>query len=200
MAKWLFAQNCDFVTGAVDVEGLPTSDMTEIAFAGRSNVGKSSLLNALPSRKNLARTSNTPGRTQQINFFNLADKLMIVDLPGYGYAKAPKREVEHWKELINLYIKGRQILKRVYLLIDSRHGLKKADLDFMQVLNEAGVSYQIVLTKSDKVHATEVSKRKHNIELALKEQPAAYPEAIITSAVKKHGMDELRIAIANLLN
>ncbi len=198
-AKWLFAQKCEFVTSAVDVAGMPAAELPEIAFAGRSNVGKSSLINSLLGRKSLARTSRTPGRTQQINFFNLHNTLMVVDLPGYGYAQAPKKLVQNWTKLVSRYLKGRVPLKRVYLLIDSRHGLKEVDRETMKLLNNAAVSYQIVLTKADKIKPNVLQTCQTAIEKELEDNPAALPQVISTSSVKKHGMDELREAIAAII-
>ncbi|MBT4941062.1 MAG: YihA family ribosome biogenesis GTP-binding protein, partial [Rhodospirillaceae bacterium] len=154
----LFAQNCEFLISAASFEQLPDSELPEIAFAGRSNVGKSSLLNALTGRKNLARTSNTPGRTQQVNFFDLGGRMMLTDLPGYGYARATKSVVEKWTRLIKSYLKGRVQLRRVCLLIDSRHGLKATDHEAMDLMDGAAVAYQIILTKCDKIKASELEK------------------------------------------
>lgn len=199
-AHWLFHQNCDFVKGVVGVQHLPPPEMTEIAFAGRSNVGKSSLINALTNRKTLARTSNTPGRTKELNFFNLGEKLMIVDLPGYGYAKVAKKVVSNWTGLIFDYLRGRVNLKRVFVLIDSRHGLKDTDIKMMDELDKAAVTYQLVLTKIDKIKASELETRLEGIQTAIKKHPACYPEILSTSSEKKQGIQELRQVIAQLID
>ena len=157
--RWLFAQECEFINGSTTLDTLPPDDLPEIAFAGRSNVGKSSLINALTGRKTLARTSHTPARTQQINFFRLGGRLMLVDLPGYGYADAPKTEIRRWTQLVNTYLKGRTRLRRVCLLIDGRHGLKAVDEPVMRMLDGAAVSYQVVLTKTDKLRNAELIRR-----------------------------------------
>ena len=194
----LFAQNCDFVTGAAQVGHLPLHELPELAFVGRSNVGKSSLINALTGRKSLARTSNTPGRTQQINFFNLGDRLMLVDLPGYGYARAPKKSVISWTELIHLYLKGRANLRRVCVLVDARHGLKNSDRSLMRELDQAAVVYQIVLTKVDKV-GNVAQQTRCEIERELLKHPAAFPAVLLTSSQKNIGLSELRAEIFSIL-
>lgn len=194
----LFAGECDFIMGAVKLEQIPTHDMVEIAFAGRSNVGKSSLLNAVVGRKALARTSNTPGRTQEINFFNLGSELMIADLPGYGYAKAPKKQVENWTRLVNDYLRGRQELRRVCLLIDSRHGLKKNDREIMSMLDAAAVVYQVVLTKTDKVSKAAVEKIQQDMRALQKQHTALYPRIIPTSSKDGIGLDQLRAELTTL--
>lgn len=198
-AHWLFHQDCDFVKGVVAVKHLPLPDMIEIAFAGRSNVGKSSLINALTNRKTLARTSNTPGRTKELNFFNLGEKLMIVDLPGYGYAKVAKKVVSNWTGLIFDYLRGRVNLKRVFVLIDSRHGLKDTDIKMMEELDKAAVTYQLVLTKVDKIKASELEERLESIQATIKKHPACYPEILKTSSIKRTGISELRQVIADLI-
>jgi GTP-binding protein len=195
-ARRLFAQECRFVMGAASLEGLPASDLVEVAFAGRSNVGKSSLINALTGRSGLARASNTPGRTRQINFFRLANALMLVDLPGYGYARAPKREVAAWTRLVGDYLRGRPPLRRLMLLIDARHGLKDSDRELMAMLDGAAVSYQGVLTKIDKADDLEAVRAEVAAELA--KHVAAHPELLATSAVTGAGIEEMRDAIAAL--
>lgn len=196
--RLLFAKECRFVIGVARAEGLPSGELPEVAFAGRSNVGKSSLINALTGRRTLARTSNTPGRTQQLNFFDLGGRLMIVDLPGYGYAKAPKGEVDRWNRLIRLYLKGRVGLRRVCVLIDARHGLKASDRQVMDMLDEAAVTYQIVLTKIDKARAGELAKRREEIAAETAKRAAAFPEIMETSSVKGTGIAELRATLAEL--
>jgi GTP-binding protein len=196
----LFAQSCSFVTAAANAEDLPPTTLPEVAFAGRSNVGKSSLLNALTARKTLARTSHTPGRTRQVNFFDMAGRLLLVDLPGYGYARASKTEVQRWTALIDSYLKGRPQLRRVLLLIDSRHGLKDIDLRVMAQLDEAAVSYQIVLTKADKPKPGELATMTTKILAAIAKRPAAHPQIAVTSANAGTGIAKLRAAIAALAN
>jgi GTP-binding protein len=198
--RLLFAKECTFVMGVARIDDLPADELPEIAFAGRSNVGKSSLINALTGRKTLARTSNTPGRTQQLNFFNLGGRLTIVDLPGYGYAKAPKGEVDRWNRLIRKYLKGRVGLRRLCVLIDARHGLKVSDRQVMDMLDEAAVVYQIVLTKTDKVKAADRAIRREEITAEIRKRPAANPEIMATSAVKGVGIPELRAALTELAN
>lgn len=196
--RWLFQQDCQFMLGVVKLETLPPSDCPEVAFAGRSNVGKSSLVNALTDRKTLARTSNTPGRTRELNFFALTDGLRLVDLPGYGYAKVSRSEVENWTRLLKNYLAGRPNLRRILLLIDSRHGLKPTDLEMMDLFDETAVVYQIVLTKVDKLSGTRATAIKEAVEAAIKRRPAAHPEVVLTSSVKKTGIAELRADIAAL--
>ena len=198
--RLLFAKECTFVMGVARIDDLPPDVLPEIAFAGRSNVGKSSLINALTGRKTLARTSNTPGRTQQLNFFDLGGRLMIVDLPGYGYAKAPKGEVDRWNRLIRKYLKGRVGLRRLCVLIDARHGVKVSDRQVMDMLDESAVVYQIVLTKSDKVNAGERAKRREEITAEIRKRAAANPIILETSSVKGRGIPELRAALAELAN
>jgi GTP-binding protein len=197
-ARKLFAQECRFISGAADFAGIPPDTLPEIAFAGRSNVGKSSLVNALTGRKTLARTSNTPGRTRQINFFELGGRLMLVDLPGYGYARAAKGEVRAWTRLIGAYLKGRVGLRRLCLLIDGRHGLKPADGDIMALLDSAAVTYRVVLTKCDKVRADALAAHEEAVRKALADHAAALPEPILTSAVKGAGIEALRADLAAL--
>ncbi len=193
----LFAQEARFIAGASEVAALPPDLLPEIAFAGRSNVGKSSLINALTGRRMLARTSNTPGRTRQINFFDLGGRLVLVDLPGYGYAEASKTAVKAWTELLRRYLQARAALRRVCLLIDSRHGIKEADRPLMQVLDDAGVSYQIVLTKADKMRDGERTRALEQIMGELAEHPAAHPEIHLTSAVDRRGIAELHAILAD---
>ena len=194
----LFAGEWDFASAAGTLEALPKMRGLEIAFAGRSNVGKSSLINALTGRKTLVRVSHTPGRTQELIFFSGDPVLTLVDMPGYGYASAPKHKIKAWTELIHAYLLGRANLARVYVLIDARHGLKKTDEPSLDVLSKAAVSHQIVLTKADQVKASELEKRIAETEAALAERPAAFPKVLATSARDGTGIPELRAAIARL--
>ncbi len=194
----LFAAECDFVRGVTEIGQLPPP-AAEIAFAGRSNVGKSSLINALTGYKALARISHTPGRTRAINFFALGGALRLVDLPGYGYAAAPREEVARWTTLTEEYLRRRTCLLRVFVLVDGRHGLKPVDLDVLAGLDRAAVSYQAVLTKADGVKPAEREQRLAETEAALAKRPAAFPEVIFTSALKGEGIDEMRAAIARLV-
>lgn len=198
-AERLFRRPCVFVKGVVRADGLPEPGLPEVAFAGRSNVGKSSLLNALVGQKALARTSNTPGRTREVNYFLLDERAYLVDLPGYGYAKAPKKEVAGWNRLIEEYLRGRASLKRVFLLIDSRHGVKNSDRPVLALMDTAAVSYQAVLTKADKIKREELEKVVARTAETLAKHPAAYPEIIATSARKGDGLPELRAAILSLI-
>ncbi|HUK57814.1 MAG TPA: ribosome biogenesis GTP-binding protein YihA/YsxC [Stellaceae bacterium] len=191
----LFAHECRFVIAAAEPAQLPLDELPEVAFFGRSNVGKSSLLNALTGRNALARVSNTPGRTRQIVFFAL-DQLMLVDLPGYGFAQAPKKEIGSWQKLVPLYARGRAGLKRALLLIDARHGFMAGDRQFMKLLDEAAVSYQVVLTKCDKVPAAELEARIAAMAAELAKHPAAHPQIHVTSAVTGFGIPELRASLA----
>lgn len=193
--RLLFAKECTFVKGVVGIEHLPNPDIPEVAFAGRSNVGKSSFINALTGRKTLARTSNTPGRTREVNFFNLDKRIMLVDLPGYGFAKAPKPIVEQWTQLVMDYLKGRAPLRRVFILVDSRHGLKKNDIEVMSMLDKSAVSYQTVLTKSDKITQSALDQCMDETAVVIKKHVAAHPEILATSSVKGHGIAEARAAI-----
>lgn len=198
-AERLFRRPCVFARGVVRVADLPDGGLPEVAFAGRSNVGKSSLLNALVGQKQLARTSNTPGRTREVNFFLLDERAFLVDLPGYGYAKAPKTQVAGWNRLIEDYLRGRSGLKRVFLLIDSRHGLKTSDRPILKLMDVSAVSYQVVLTKVDKLKKGELEKVMARTVEELAKHPAAHPEIIATSSAKGTGMGELRAAIFNLV-
>jgi len=194
----LFAGACDFVRGVVSLDQVPDADLPEVAFAGRSNVGKSSLINALTNRKTLARTSNTPGRTREINFFNLAGRLMLADLPGYGYARVPKAQVEIWTRLVNSYLRGRPCLRRACVLIDARHGVKDSDIAIMKMLDAAAVSYQIVLTKADKVKAADLAHCLEHTQTLLRSHVAAHPEVHVTSSEKGNGIAELRAALGEM--
>lgn len=197
-AEAFFKQPCTFVLGVAKLEQLPLTEMPEVAFAGRSNVGKSSIINALTGQKGLAKTSNTPGRTQQLNYFNLGDKIHIVDLPGYGFAQAPESMVKQWQSLIFAYLQGRVNLKRVFVLIDSRHGIKKVDLEIMDMLDKAAVTYQIVLTKTDKISNKALEKVLNDTQKTIKEHAAAYVGVLATSSEKKSGLNELRYEIQSL--
>ena len=195
----LFNKKCDFVLSVANLNQLPDGDRVEVAFAGRSNVGKSSLINALFGQKKLAKTSSTPGRTQQLNYFNLDDKLYLVDLPGYGFAKAPKDIVKNWQKLINSYLVGRATLRRVFLLIDSRHGIKKIDEEIMEMLDKAAVTYQIVLTKIDKISTKELEKVLTATDRIVREHTAAHVTIFKTSSEKNLYLDELKAETADLL-
>lgn len=197
--KELFNQKCDFVLSVANLKQLPADDLVEIAFAGRSNVGKSSLINALFGQKKLAKTSSTPGRTQQLNYFNLANKLYVVDLPGYGFAKAPKDIVKNWQNLINMYLVGRASLRRVFLLIDSRHGIKKIDEEIMDMLDKAAVTYQIVLTKVDKISTKELEKIIAHTDIQIAKHTAAHVTVLKTSSEKNLYLDELKAEVAELM-
>ena len=193
----IFSGPVTFLKSAPKLEFLPEPTVPEIAFAGRSNVGKSSLINALVNRNNLARASNTPGRTQELNFFDVGDPAVfrIVDMPGYGYAKAPIKTVQQWRYLINDYLRGRVVLKRVFVLIDSRHGIKEVDHDIMSMLDNAAISYRIVLTKTDKIKASDLAAVEADTMTKLRKHVAAYPDLSITSAEKRGGIEELRAAV-----
>lgn len=193
--RLLFAGACDFVLGVAGLDQLPTTGLPEIAFAGRSNVGKSSLLNALTSRNNLARTSHTPGRTQQLNYFNLGGRIYLVDMPGYGFAKVSKSQREGWQELIRSYLRGRPMLRCVMILVDSRHGLKDTDIELMKMLDETAVSYRIILTKTDKTKSAEREKQIEKITATIKKHSAAHPIITLTSSHKANGTEELRAII-----
>ena len=197
--RGLFNKKCDFVLSVANLNQLPDGDRVEVAFAGRSNVGKSSLINALFGQKKLAKTSSTPGRTQQLNYFNLDDKLYLVDLPGYGFAKAPKDIVKNWQKLINSYLVGRATLRRVFLLIDSRHGIKKIDEEIMEMLDKAAVTYQIVLTKIDKISTKELEKVLTATDRIVREHTAAHVTILKSSSEKNLYLDELKAETADLL-
>ncbi|WOI52069.1 ribosome biogenesis GTP-binding protein YihA/YsxC [Parvularcula sp. LCG005] len=197
-ARKLFAGPCDFMLGVVKMETLPPPDLPEVAFAGRSNVGKSSLLNALTNRKAIARVSNTPGRTRELNFFNLGGLLRLVDLPGYGYARASRKDVNAWTGLTRDYLRGRANLRRVCVLIDSRHGLKEVDLETMGILDVSAVPYQIVMTKIDKIKPTEADATAAKIAEQIAKRPAANPTVLQTSSEKGTGIAELRTELGLL--
>ncbi|WP_170334050.1 ribosome biogenesis GTP-binding protein YihA/YsxC [Ruegeria arenilitoris] len=194
----LFAGESEFVKGVVAMNGLPAPDRLEVCFAGRSNVGKSSLINALTGTKGLARASNTPGRTQEINFFTQGPELYLVDLPGYGYANAPVKVVEKWQRLLKQYLSGRQTLRRAFVLIDSRHGVKPVDAEIMKLLDTSAVTFQCVMTKADKVKAKDLEKVLEQVRGALSKHPAAFPEIVLTSSEKGDGIPTLRSIIAHL--
>ncbi|MAK62399.1 MAG: YihA family ribosome biogenesis GTP-binding protein [Ponticaulis sp.] len=196
--RLLFAAPVEFVRGAVDLRGLPPADFPEIAFAGRSNVGKSSLINGLLNRKNLARSSNEPGRTRELNYFNLNDHLYLVDLPGYGYARAPKTEIARWTKLTLNYLRGRPTLRRVFMLIDSRRGIMDTDEDVMDLLDSSAVVYQIILTKTDKLKKAERDGISEAVVKRLKKRPAFHPIVLETSSESGAGLPELRAEIAKL--
>ncbi len=194
----LFAGPVEFLKGVVAMSGLPPADRLEVAFAGRSNVGKSSVINALTGRKGLARASNTPGRTQEINFFTLGDARYLVDLPGYGFAEAPVATVEKWQRLLKAYLSGRPSLRRVFVLIDARHGVKAVDEEILTLLDRSAVTFQTVLTKVDKIKAADRDKVLDQVRGKLAAHPAAYPEIIVTSSEKGDGIGTLRGIIAGL--
>ncbi len=195
----LFAQQTDFLKGVVAMSGLPAADRLEICFAGRSNVGKSSLINALTGRKALARTSGTPGRTQEINFFTLSGSHYLVDLPGYGFANAPVNVVKQWQQLLKAYLAGRQSLRRAFVLIDARHGIKPVDAEILALLDSSAVPFQTVLTKVDKLSKGDLDKVLTQVRGALQKHPAAYPELVATSSEKGEGIDVLRGVIAAIV-
>ncbi len=197
-ARKLFAGPCDFVWGTSRIDNLPPQELNEVAFVGRSNVGKSSLINALTNRKTLARVSHTPGRTREINFFNLGGKLMLVDLPGYGYAKASKALAAEWQDLIFAYLRGRANLRRVALLIDSRRGVMEIDKAVMGLLDEAAVSYALVLTKTDEIKKGSESDVVAAVEAEGRKHTAAYPELFATSAHNGSGLEALKLQLASL--
>ncbi|HTH17903.1 MAG TPA: ribosome biogenesis GTP-binding protein YihA/YsxC [Magnetospirillum sp.] len=198
--RLLFAREVTFMRGVAALDGLPPISLPEIAFAGRSNVGKSSLINALCGRSTVARTSNTPGRTQELNYFDVSGRLILVDMPGYGFAKAPKDKVDAWKRLVNGYLRGRPTLRRCMMLVDSRHGLKDVDREIMTMLDKAAVVYQIVLTKIDKLNATEAAAVEARTREEIVKRVAAHPTLILTSSEKGLGIPELRAEILQLAN
>ncbi|MBC7738839.1 MAG: YihA family ribosome biogenesis GTP-binding protein [Candidatus Saccharibacteria bacterium] len=199
LGRLLFAGPVDFVKGVVAMSGLPPADRLEVCFAGRSNVGKSSLINALTNRKNLARASNTPGRTQEINFFALGETRYLVDLPGYGYAEAPLAIVAKWQALLKSYLAGRVNLRRVFVLVDSRHGIKDVDEEILKLMDRSAVTFQVVLTKVDKISLTEKAAVIEQVKGALAKHVAAYPEIIVTSSEKGEGIETLRAVIATMI-
>lgn len=195
----LFRKPCQFVFGAASLDGLPPVTLPEFAFIGRSNVGKSSLINAITGQAKLARTSHTPGRTQQLNFFNLAETLMIVDMPGYGYAKVSKKEREHWHHFCRSYLAGRSSLRCFFVLVDARRGLKDVDHDIMELADEAGVSCRVVLTKIDDIKKSEIEPLVEKTEKALKKHPSAFPSVILTSSRTKTGLEDVQKAMLTYL-
>ncbi|KFI27585.1 GTP-binding protein [Haematobacter missouriensis] len=196
--RLLFAGPVDFLKGVVAMDGLPPADRLEVCFAGRSNVGKSSLINALTGRKALARASNTPGRTQEINYFTAGEDHYLVDLPGYGFAEAPVATVRKWQALLKAYLSGRATLRRAFVLIDARHGIKAVDEEILTLLDRSAVTFQVVLTKVDKILGPEREKVLAQVRKALAKHPAAYPEIIVTSSEKGEGIETLRAIIATL--
>ena len=197
-ARKLFAGGADFLKGVVAMDGLPPDDRIEVCFAGRSNVGKSSLINALTGRKGLARASNTPGRTQEINYFTLGEERYLVDLPGYGFANAPVAVVAQWQALLKKYLSGRQSLRRAFVLVDSRHGIKAVDQEIMKLLDRSAVTFQVVLTKADKISVKDREKMLVQVREKLSKHPAAFPELVLTSSEKGYGIPTLRSIIASL--
>lgn len=199
LGRLLFSKETSFVKGVVDMQGLPSPDKIEVCFSGRSNVGKSSLINALTNRKGLARASNTPGRTQEINFFSIPETHYLVDLPGYGYANAPIKVVEKWQNLLKQYLAGRQSLRRAFVLVDARHGVKKVDTEIMSMLDSSAVTFQVVLTKLDKVKEKDQENILEQVRTSLQKHPAAFPDIILTSSEKGWGIQTLRSVIAMLV-
>ncbi len=196
--RQLFARPVNFMLSVVSFAQLPGGNLPEVCFAGRSNVGKSSLINALTNQKGLARASNTPGRTRELNYFNADDRIYLVDLPGYGYARASKTDIARWTKLTRQFLAGRAPLRRVFLLIDSRHGVKDSDREIMAMLDETAVTYQIILTKIDKLKKGELEKVTAKSQKDIIKRPAAFPDIIATSSVKKNGLDVLKAEIATL--
>ena len=199
IGRLLFSKETSFVKGVVDMQGLPNPDKIEVCFSGRSNVGKSSLINALAGRKGLARASNTPGRTQEINFFSIPETHYLVDLPGYGYANAPIKVVEKWQNLLKQYLAGRQSLRRAFVLVDARRGVKKVDTEIMSMLDSSAVTFQVVLTKLDKVKEKDQENILEQVRTSLQKHPAAFPDIILTSSEKGWGIQTLRSIIAMLV-
>ena len=193
--RLLFARGTQFFKGVPSLKFLPDMERPEVAFAGRSNVGKSSLINALTNVHRLARTSNTPGRTRELNFFSVNDRINLVDMPGYGYARASKIHIANWNVLIKRYVQGRANLRRVYILVDSRHGLKSSDMELMDMLDESAVTYQVVLTKLDKIKQADAQKVYMAVQKAIQNRPASYPFVVVTSSEKKQGIDMLQTYI-----
>lgn len=198
IGRKLFAGQTDFLKGVVAMSGMPPADRIEVCFAGRSNVGKSSLINALTGRKGLARASNTPGRTQEINFFTVGEAHYLVDLPGYGFANAPLAVVQKWQKLLKSYLSGRPTLRRVFVLIDARHGAKAVDEEIMGLLDKSAVTFQVVMTKADKVSNAELAKSLEITRASLAKHPAAFPEIVLTSSEKSEGIETLRAIIATI--
>jgi len=198
IGRKLFAGQTEFLKGVVAMSGMPPADRIEVCFAGRSNVGKSSLINALTGRKGLARASNTPGRTQEINFFTVGEAHYLVDLPGYGFANAPVAVVQMWQKLLKSYLSGRPTLRRVFVLIDARHGAKAVDEEIMGLLDKSAVTFQVVMTKADKVSKAELAKSLEITRASLAKHPAAFPEVVLTSSEKSEGIETLRAIIATI--
>jgi len=198
IGRLLFAGPVDFVKGVTKMAALPPADRPEVCFAGRSNVGKSSLINALTGRRNLARASNTPGRTQEINYFTMGDSRYLVDLPGYGFAEAPVAVVRQWQALLKQFLQGRATLRRAFVLIDTRHGVKAVDEEILTLLDRAAVTFQVVMTKADKVNRETREANIAQVMATLQKHPAAYPEIVVTSSEKGEGVETLRAIIATL--